>query len=377
MLDINVLNYNKPIPASRPMDGWKGNVIDETAPEFNEPLVPVGPLSDYPEIASNGVYFGERESAYGPGELEGSLLTSFMRKTVAEKLVEASKRLPPRCVLMTLDTLRTEAVQTSLFENFKNELTRAPFHLAEEEAAERTQQYVSQPSRPNSPHLTGGAVDLTIVEFTNDRAWQEYCDLTQKLKEVIAGGKREEKSGEIEDIERQRSQLLREQTKMLDMGVAFDQVALDEKGRDKTALRYYENKLEKDGFLPSEDFEPLKNRRLLYNVLTPVGFTFYPDEPWHADIYNKFWAQQSGQNARYGFIEPSKENWQHEQKRRELFACETFIQDDYRASPDYAKEMKLATARIGNPQYSKNNPSRFAYCIRPARPTDTSCCPSG
>jgi len=370
MLDINALNQYQSIPEGRPMDGWKGNIIDEHCPEYAEELVPVGPLSDYPEIASNGVYFGERESAYEAGELDGSLLTSFVRKSVAEKLVKASKLLPPRCVLMTLDTLRTEAVQTSLFENFKNELTEAPFNLSEEEAIEKTQQYVSQPSRPNSPHLTGGAVDLTIVEFTNDRAWQEYCDLTQKLKDFIAQEKQAQKADEVEDIERQRLQLLREHTKMLDMGVAFDQVALDERKRDKTALRYYEKKLEEDGFLPAEDYEPLRNRRLLYNIMTSVGFTFYPDEPWHADLYNKFWAQQSGQNARYGFIELSETNWRHERKRRELFASEAFVQNDYQASPDYSNEMRLAMAKTGDPQFSKNSPSRFAHRIRPAQPVD-------
>ncbi len=327
MVNKDSINYYCPIPKGIEIDGWKENLIDKESPEFYEPLVPVGLLSDYPDIASNGIYYGERRSPYSPGELKGALLTSFVRKTVAERLVEASRLLPPRFVLMVLDAFRTTQVQTTLFENFKNELMKSPYRLCEEEAARKTEQYVSRPSIENSPHLTGGAVDVTIVEFKDDLAWEEYFNLTCLLKKQISGNKQREKTEKLIHIEAQRWRLLCEQAHMLDMGVAFDEIAFDEKGRDKTCLHYYEIKLQQEGFLSRPDHEAMKNRRLLYNVLSSAGFTFYPSEPWHVDLYNKFWAQQSGQKARYGFVELSNDNRRQEMLRR-VFLTSLFYNDD-------------------------------------------------
>jgi D-alanyl-D-alanine dipeptidase len=354
------INYARPIPEGKPMGGWKDNVVDAKNPAFNELLVPLGPFSKYPEIASDGVYYGERKtSPYDAGELDGALLTSFVRKGVAERLVKASKHLPERCVFMTLDTLRTEKVQSSLFENFKKKLVEPPFNMPEEEAIEKTQQYVSQPSRPNSPHMTSGAVDVTIVEFKDNASWKQYQALTRKLKDIEIDGGNLEK---IQEIETRRSSLLREKGKMLNMGVAFDQVALDEKGRDKTALRYYEEKLATEHPFSEEDVEPLKNRRLLYNVLTSAGFTLYPDEPWHADFGNKFWAQQSGKKAFYGFAEPSAENMKHEDTRREFLQESIFLHEEYRTG--YAEEVGKAMGR-DDPSHS-NQPKMRAHRISPA-----------
>ncbi|MDD3287939.1 MAG: M15 family metallopeptidase [Alphaproteobacteria bacterium] len=305
--------YDNPIPQSKPMAGWKETPIDEKGASFNEPLVPVGIFSDYPDLFSDGIYYGERNtSPYKTGELDGALITSFVREGVAKRLAKASKMLPPGHAFLLLDTLRTEKVQSSLFEHFKNALMSHPFNLSEEVAIEKTQDYVSQPSRANSPHMTGGSVDLTVVKFEPD-AWKELQGLTKKLRKIASDKSRWH---EVYKIEMRRHQLLREKSQTLDMGVAFDEVAVDETGAPKTALRYYEEKLE-NGRISPEEVEPLKNRRLLYNVMNSVGFTFFPEEPWHADYGNKFWAKQSGaKTALYGYAELSPKNKAYEDMRR-------------------------------------------------------------
>ncbi|MDR3449825.1 MAG: M15 family metallopeptidase [Alphaproteobacteria bacterium] len=330
--NLNGTDLSKPIPPSRPMKGWKDNPIDDKGAAFNEPLVPLGIFTEdhrstyCPEIFTDGIYYGERDtSPYGVGELDGALITGFVREGVAKRLAQASQLLPPGYAFLVRDPLRTEQVQRSLFEHFKNKLMAPPFNYSEEVAIEKTQDYVSQPSRANSPHMTGGAVDLTIIEFEPE-AWAEMQRLTAQLKSLPPPA---DPQGvdltPLEErryrIEMQRYALMREHSKMLDMGVAFDEVSADTLGNPKTALRYYEEKLERDGGLAPEDREPLKNRRILYNALSAVGFTFFPEEPWHADFGNKFWAQQSGAPAAlYGYAAPSPENMWHEDIRRKHHA---------------------------------------------------------
>lgn len=331
------------------MDGWKKVAVIINHPAFNEPLVPLGVFSKYPEIFSDGIYFGERKtSPYKLEELKGALITSFVRLSVAMRLVEASILLPNRYVFMTLDTYRNEQVQKSLFENYKEKLMASPFFLSEEKAIIETQKYVSQPSKQDSPHMTGGAVDITIVKI-DDEVWDEYKDLTRKLIEVEFDREQWKK---IYNIEMRRSQLLRENGKMLDMGVAFDQVATDEYGRDKTSLRYYEEKLSVEGFLSEKEDIILNNRRLLYNVLNKVGFTFYPNEPWHADYGDKFWAQQNSEKAFYGYIELTNENLEYEKMRRKI----------------YNTQIKSTIQEFGDPTYS-SQPELKAWRIRPVPPT--------
>ena len=107
--------------------------------------------------------------------------------------------------------------------------------LAEKETAK----FVARPSYNiilASPHNTGGAIDLTIVD---------------------------------------------EDGIPLDMGCEFDDFS------DKTRSDFYEY------FDNSEDETSIKirnNRRMLYNVMTAVGFTNLPSEIWHYDYGNENWA---------------------------------------------------------------------------------------
>src|ERR1700733_5424225 len=121
--------FGTPISPSKPMAGWKDTPVNRVCAEFSEPLVPLGiftedyPSTYCPEIFSDGIYYGERDtSPYKVGELDGALITSFVREGVAKRLARASKMLPPGYAFLLLDTLRTEQVQRSLFEHFKNKL---------------------------------------------------------------------------------------------------------------------------------------------------------------------------------------------------------------------------------------------------------------
>ena len=48
------------------------------------------------------------------------------------------------------------------------------------------------------------------------------------------------------------------------------------------------------------DIEIVKNRRLLYNIMTDAGFTNMPTKWWHYDYGNKFWAYYTKEPAKYG-----------------------------------------------------------------------------
>ena len=210
------------------------------------------PLSDF---ASSGVMV---QPEYFNQNLPGSSPVIFVRASVAERLKTAAKLLPNRLSLIIFDGWRPTVLQAALFErhlkDVKQQNPSSDHHAVIEEAT----RYVSLPSenlsRP-SPHLTGGAVDVSI------------CD---------DGGE------------------------LLPMGTKFD--AFDR----QASTTYFEELSETDGVDTADvDLNPRieearTNRRLLYHVMTQQGFTAYSEEWWHFDYGNKFWGLNSGRNAIYG-----------------------------------------------------------------------------
>lgn len=77
----------RPIPTELPsVSGWKGVLIHENG----EPLVPLGTFSDYRDIFTSSIYAGERrDSPYSRRPLRESLMTQFVRTSVAEQLRHA------------------------------------------------------------------------------------------------------------------------------------------------------------------------------------------------------------------------------------------------------------------------------------------------
>jgi D-alanyl-D-alanine dipeptidase len=216
--------------------------------ECNDKLVPLGLAPD--KIVVSPQYFIQK--------IDGALAESYTRETIYHKLIEASKYLPCGYRFVIFDTWRPLKVQQSLFDILKDELRKKYPSDSDEEITNKTLVYVALPSwdaKKPSPHNTGGAVDLTIAD---------------------------------------------EDGLLLKMGTEFDDPSI------KTKTIYYEEKLAKGAELNPEEIEVLKNRRLLYHIMTGVGFTNYVDEWWHYDFGNQNWAFMSkSDHAVYGKFAPS------------------------------------------------------------------------
>lgn len=88
-------------------------------------------------------------------------------------------------------------------------------------------------------------------------------------------------------------------------GGAVDVTIVNEKGIELdmgTKFGEYNEKSQTDYFevrYPT-DIEIVKNRRLLYNIMTDAGFTNMPTKWWHYDYGDKFWAYYTKKPAIYG-----------------------------------------------------------------------------
>lgn len=231
---------NAPMSAARTIpelsDPIWGEVGRLPIEDDGEPLVP---LSLVPErIRVHPAYFLDGI----PGAVPGC----YARESVLERLLEAADRLPAGLRLVVLDGWRPHSVQKHLFETLHRLLRQENPDMAEEELARRTREFVAPPSRDPSapsPHLTGGAVDVTL------------CDGHGRL---------------------------------LPMGSAFDEIT----------ARSHTRHLEDTG---EEGTTAAANRRLLYQVMIGAGFTNLPTEWWHFDFGNQLWAWSRGEaHARYG-----------------------------------------------------------------------------
>lgn len=158
--------------------------------------------------------------------------------------------------IVIFDAWRSLLLQQQLFEKYKVKLKNEFFRAAEHELNQETQKYVSIPSSNlanPSPHVTGGAIDLSLRDETG---------------------------------------------KNLEMGTEFDSF------EDLSKTRYFELMLEQGEKLMSQQNIWLRNRRILFHTLTQVGFTNYPEEWWHFDYGNQFWARIKGIEAIYGITSP-------------------------------------------------------------------------
>jgi zinc D-Ala-D-Ala dipeptidase len=218
----------RPIPPMRGSDGWRSVPIDP----IDEPLVAVSTIGG--RVDEDPQYF-----AWG---LPGAEPGCRVRAGVAESLDAAARSLPDGYGLLVWDGYRRFETQRSLFETYRAQLVAAnpewPPAVVDREAA----RYVTPPSRSPvapPPHLTGGAVDLTLVDAD--------------------GGP-------------------------LDLGTAFD-AFVPEAG----ALA-----------LESDPGAARAHRRILYWAMAGAGFTAYVEEWWHFDLGNQFWGLATGKVARYG-----------------------------------------------------------------------------
>jgi D-alanyl-D-alanine dipeptidase len=194
------------------------------------------------ELQSNE--FWEVSMQYPVFKMKNAELQCFVRKEVHEMLMKAAGLLPEGYRFRIWDAWRPFALQEELYEVYAGDIIQY-FGLeqcTEEQKKAVIHKFVSEPTanRAVPPvHTTGGAVDVTIID---------------------ADGRK------------------------LEMGTEFDAFT------DKTDTAYFEN--EKDKIVRD-------NRRLLYTVMTSVGFTNLPSEWWHFDYGDRFWAYYNKKPAVY------------------------------------------------------------------------------
>ncbi|RXT06532.1 M15 family metallopeptidase [Ammoniphilus sp. CFH 90114] len=203
--------------------------------DCGEPLVTLEGIS--PRIKTYPYYYLH--------QVPHALEQCFLREGAAKRLVEAANYLPEGIDLLVLDAWRPFEVQHALYEMIREEL-RQQEGMTEEKLVSELSKFVARPSedveRP-SPHMTGGAVDVTLV---NSSGW-------------------------------------------LNMGTQFDEFS------EKARADYYENL----GTLSDEEITIKQNRQLLQSVMNQVGFTGYEEEWWHFNFGNPSWARKTNSIAIY------------------------------------------------------------------------------
>ncbi len=174
----------------------------------------------------------------------------FGRRAVLERLLKAIEFIPPIYGFLIWDVYRPRQVQTKLFEWMKNEIRKKSPHLNEQENYDEARKYAAPPSKVGeahcSPHLSGGAIDLTLYEIATH--------------------------------------------KELDMGTVFD---------DCTELAHRDY-LEKKLQLSADEENIKKRRQLLRLVMESVGFVSYQYEWWHFDIGDMLWSRATGSPVLFG-----------------------------------------------------------------------------
>lgn len=222
-----------------PIPQWT-NDNDTAVPaayECGEPLVPLSDLSK--QIRVHSYYYHQGYA--------GALQDCYLREGAARRLRQAAEQLPAGYYLVVLDGWRPYELQIALYEQFKRNLLQQGWP-DDESLVERLTKFVALPStQPDnpSPHITGGAVDLTIG---GPDGW-------------------------------------------LEMGTEFDDFS------ERAATRYYECLPEHARGEREERIR--RNRRWLYHLMTEAGFTNYPEEWWHYDYGNHHWAREKKRAAIY------------------------------------------------------------------------------
>ena len=162
--------------------------------------------------------------------VQSALPEIWVREDVYNRLSQAAKYLPAQYRLAVLDGWRPKSVQNSLFEGVRSKLALQHPDLSASELERRVLLYAARPS----PHITGGAVDVTLADSDG---------------------------------------------RFLNMGSKFDEAT----ERSWTAAPVPEDQGER--------------RRILLEAMLQAGFTNLPSEWWHFDYGNWVWAWYRKQAA--------------------------------------------------------------------------------
>lgn len=195
-------------------------------PDCGEALVSLTDLS--PRIEVYPYYHRHR--------VPGALRDCYLREGAARRLCQAAEQLPEGIRMVVLDGWRPYEVQLALYEMTKALLKKDGARSAENIVRE-LEKFVAYPSddpENPSPHMTGGAVDLTLAD---ELGW-------------------------------------------LDMGTDFDEFT------EKAKSDWFERLRDPGG----NEIAIRNNRRLLRRTMLEAGFRNYEEEWWHYDFGNLPWA---------------------------------------------------------------------------------------
>lgn len=171
-----------------------------------------------------------------------------LRRSVIDMLKEAFGLLPKGYNFRIFDGYRILDTQKKLFDGLYNYYRDRHPSWSKETLWEKTEMFVAVPRHDKknpSPHNTGGAVDLTIVD---------------------------------------------ENSRDIDMGSPFD----DFSERMSAFTFHFDGK--------NDEFH--NNRMLLKRVMEKIGFANFKNEWWHYSYGDQMWAFQKGEDcAIYGSVE--------------------------------------------------------------------------
>ena len=218
--------------------------------ENNEQLIRIRE-NQHPRIFTKPIYYSQ--------QIPNSLSDIYLREGTYEKVKKAISLLPTQYSFILYDGYRPLEVQQYLFNHYFEEMKKTHPYLTEDEILNETLKYVAFPTinyEQPAPHLTGGAVDLTLGDLKGNP---------------------------------------------LNMGTDFDEM------HQRSATNYFETH-------PGVDDEARKNRRLLYNCMAEAGFTNYAAEWWHYDYGNFMWAKRLAKEyAIYGALNVQLTNHETEE----------------------------------------------------------------
>ncbi len=188
---------------------------------------------------SNGLILVDMQ--YYKMKYKDSINVAYVRKQVADMLIKAAHNLPDGFYLKILDAWRPAKIQQYIYDKFYDQLKNDDAHLNEIELNKMVQQFVSKPGN-NNLHSTGGAIDVILVK---------------------------------------------EDGTELNMGTNFYEFD------HRTRTDYFEHRF---------NMRIMFNRRMLYKVMTDVGFVNNPDKWWHFDYGDALWAAVTNNCIKYQSI---------------------------------------------------------------------------
>jgi D-alanyl-D-alanine dipeptidase len=165
-----------------------------------------------------------------PNENPQNTVYAFLRRSVAERLLQAQGALPRGLRILLAEGYRPYEQQELYFNRRKRRLMDADPTLSDEGAFLTASEFVSPPEI--APHVSGAAVDLTLVDA----------------------------HGQV-----------------LDMGTA-----IDARPEDCERACYFD--------AANISAEARRNREVLAAALSGAGFVNYPTEWWHWSYGDRYWA---------------------------------------------------------------------------------------